>query len=40
MEVAGSTEDMILINQTIRCHTGTVVMAPDIKLDITVYDVH
>jgi len=37
MEVAGLTENMILINQTTRRHTGTVVMTPAIKLEITVY---
>ena len=34
--VAGLTDNIILRNQTIRRHIGTVVVAPDIKLDITV----
>ena len=37
MEMAGLSENIILINQTIRRHIGTVVMTPAIKLDINAY---
>jgi len=36
-KMAGLSENIILIYQTIRSHIGTVMMTPAIKLDITVY---